>query len=142
MIRLSASVKLYWSPGSGVGVGACGGLARGLFGPVPFSRRGRPAWLRVRPVARRSGPGRGLRSRPGPRQRGFTFLPPGDFFGDRQPVLERGGIGLLGLGQQLRHFQFQLGDHFTGPLVADGAVFAGVGQDLGAVGGHGESGPP
>ena len=36
------------------------------------------------------------------------------------------------------HFQFELGDHFARPLVADGAVFAGVGQYFGAVGGDGE----
>ncbi|MGV1015722.1 MAG: hypothetical protein ACOYB4_12205, partial [Methyloceanibacter sp.] len=71
-------------------------------------------------------------------QRGLAFLAAGDFPGDRQPVLQRRGVGLLGLGQPLRHFQFELGDHLTGPLVADGAVFAGVGQYLGAVGGDGE----
>jgi hypothetical protein len=52
--------------------------------------------------------------------------------------LQRRGVGLVGLGQKLRHFQFELGDHFAGPLVADGTVFAGVGQNLGAVGSHGE----
>jgi len=71
-------------------------------------------------------------------QRGAAFLAAGDFLGNGQAVLQRSGVGLLGLGQELLHFQFELLDLLPGARVAHGAVFAGAGQDLGAVGGDGE----
>ena len=61
-----------------------------------------------------------------------------DFLGNGQPVLQRGAVGALGFGQQF-------GDLLAGQLhlldrvaVAHRAVFAGIGQNLGAVDGHGE----
>jgi len=85
-----------------------------------------------------AGVGAGFDLGAGARQGGLAFLTAGDLFGDRQPLLQRCGIGLLGLGQELLHFQFELFDQFPGALVAHGAVVAGVGQHLGAVNGHGE----
>ena len=69
---------------------------------------------------------------------GAAFLAAGDLGGDAQPVLQRRGVGLLGLGQELLHLGFEQGDRFAGARAAHGAVFAGVGEDLGAVGGDGE----
>ena len=74
----------------------------------------------------------------GPGQRRLALLPAGDLLGNRQALLERGRIGLLGFGQQLLHLQFQLLDHLPGPLVTDRAVLAGIGQHLGAVDRHGK----
>jgi hypothetical protein len=37
----------------------------------------------------------------------------------------------------LLHFEFELHDHFAGTLITDGAMFAGLGEHLGAIGGDG-----
>jgi hypothetical protein len=66
------------------------------------------------------------------------FLAPGNLLGDRQPVRQGRGVGLLGFGRQLGRYQSHFGDHLPGALVAHRDVFAGVGHDFGAVGRHGE----
>jgi hypothetical protein len=84
------------------------------------------------PLGSVAGVGAGFDLGAGVRQGGLAFLAAGDLFGNRQSLLRRRGIGLLGLGQELLYFQFELFDQFPGALVAHGAVFAGVGQHLGA----------
>ncbi len=54
------------------------------------------------------GPGLDFRARFGDRR--FAFLPPRNFLWNRQPVLQRRRVGLLGLGQELVNLQFQLQD--------------------------------
>jgi hypothetical protein len=61
-----------------------------------------------------------------------------DFLGDGEAVLERGAVGVLGFLEELGDLlagEFHL---FDGVAVADGAVFAGVGEDFGAIDGDGD----
>ncbi len=65
----------------------------------------------------------------------FTAL---DFFGNGEPVLERSAVGIFGF---LKEFGDLLACEFhllKGVAIAHGAVFAGVGKDLGAVDGDGD----
>lgn len=68
----------------------------------------------------------------------LALLPPLDFCGDRESVLERGAVGVLGFAQQLLDFQIQFPHHLPGTGVADRGVFTGAGQHLGPVDGHGD----
>src|ERR1035441_3888771 len=107
MIRLSGSVKLYWSPGSGVGVGGLGWLAANLFAALLLGG----AFGQFLFVLGQLGGVTDMRASldlgAGLRQRGLALLPTRDFIGNRQPVLQRRGVGLFGLGQKLLHFQFE-----------------------------------
>ena len=68
----------------------------------------------------------------------MALLPPLDFLGDRQTLLERGGIGLLGFGQKFLDFQIEFLELLLGVAVAHGGVLAGIGQNLGAIDGYGD----
>jgi hypothetical protein len=69
-------------------------------------------------------------------QGGLAFLTALDFLGDRQPVLEWGGIGLLGFCQEFLDVEVEFLEFLLGVTVADGGVFAGVGEDFGAIDGE------
>ena len=61
-----------------------------------------------------------------------------DFLGDGEAVLERGAVGILGFLEELGDLLFGELHLFDGVAVAHGTVFAGVGEDLGAVDGDGD----
>ena len=65
----------------------------------------------------------------------MAFVAALDFLGDREAVLERRGIGLLGFGQEFLNFEVEFLELLLGVAVADGGVFAGVGEDFGAIDG-------
>jgi len=80
--------------------------------------------------------GPGLDFRAGFGDRRFTFLAPRNLLRNREPVLQRRGVGLLGFSHELCDLQFQLGNLLAGASVAHGGMLAGVGGDLRAVDAH------
>ena len=61
-----------------------------------------------------------------------------DFVGDGEAVLERGAVGSFGFLEKLGDLLFGELHLFGGVAVTHGAVFAGVGEDFGAVDGDGD----
>ena len=61
-----------------------------------------------------------------------------DFVGDGEAVLERGAIGIFDFLEKLGDLLFGELHLFDGVAVTHGAVFAGVGEDFGAVDGDGD----
>ena len=86
----------------------------------------------------KAGVGAGLHLGLGALELGFALLPALDFGGDGAAVLQGRRVSLVGLGQQLGDLEVEGAQGFFGVAVADGGVLARVGEDFGAVDGHGD----
>ena len=125
-MRLSGSVKLYWSVGPGAGSGGalrlpCGQL-RGI--------------LRLLGLHADRGAGFPFGARLG--ESGFARLAALHFLRHSQAILQRRGVGLVRLGQEGRDLEFHLLERRSGVRVTHGRVLARTGQHFRAVDGHGD----
>ena len=71
-------------------------------------------------------------------QRGHALVATLKFLGNGETFLQWGGVGLLGFGQKLIDLALEALELPLGTGVADGGVFARVGEDFGAVDGYGD----
>jgi hypothetical protein len=71
-----------------------------------------------------------------------AFFAARDLGGNAQAVLERGAVGVLGFGEEFGDLVFEDLHLLNGVSVTDSSVFAGVGEDLGAVDGDGDVSNP
>jgi len=67
----------------------------------------------------------------------FALFTASDLHGDAQSVLQGRGVGLLGFGHKFGDLQIELPQLFFRVTMTDSRVFAGIGQDFGAVNGYG-----